>query len=147
MQIALVQVRHGGHKPTIDGLALVYLRGIGVENRRELVAPAALQPGELERLVEPEEVPDLLRPPLVLGEEVEEALDAQQLVDVVRLGVEDAPQDVLADARIRLDEGLPEAPVEVLPRALQVDDDVRLQLPQPLFLLLGHPIPPPACAP
>ena len=116
-------------------------------HRRELVAPAALQPGERERLIEPEEVPDLLRPPLVLGEEVKEALDAQQLVDVVRLGVEDAPQDVLADARIRLDESLPEAPVKLLPFALQVDDDVRLQLPQPLFLLLGHPIPPPACAP
>ena len=44
----MVQVGHGRHKPAVDGLMQVHLRGIGVEYRRELVA--GLQVGTLGRL-------------------------------------------------------------------------------------------------
>ena len=38
MLVALVEVRHGRHEPTVHGLVEVYLRSIGVEHRCELVA-------------------------------------------------------------------------------------------------------------
>ena len=38
MRIALVQVGHGGYKPTVHGLAQVNLRSVGILDRRQLVA-------------------------------------------------------------------------------------------------------------
>ena len=38
VRIALVQIGHGGHKPSVDGFLQVYFRCVWVEHRREFVA-------------------------------------------------------------------------------------------------------------
>ena len=48
MWVALVQVRHRGHEPSLDGLLQVYFRGVGVHHGREFIR--CLQVGTLGRL-------------------------------------------------------------------------------------------------
>ena len=48
VRVVLVQVRHRGHEPSLDGLLHIHFRGIGIHYGRELVR--GLQIGTLSRL-------------------------------------------------------------------------------------------------